>query len=266
MKKNNYLQKIFRILGNIFLYGFLGFCLLCVIVTATVQKDVDGAASIMGYQIRLVLTESMAACEETDVSHFRIKSIPARSVILLELVPEDPTEAEAWYADLAVGDVLTFRYLYNSQVTITHRILSIEPEENGYCITLIGDNKSESGELMTQVIHTGEVHSPNYVIGRVVASNYPIGILLTMFREPVGLVLLVILPATIVILYELFRVFSLLQAERRRKASELAAAKEAELDALRRRVAMLEGMPSTENEPHPESDPLSEKADEERTA
>jgi hypothetical protein len=266
VKRNNSWKKIGGIFGSILLYGFLGLCLLCVILTATVQKDADGAASVMGYQIRLVLTESMAACAETDVSHFRIKSIPARSLILLELVPEDAEQAEAWYADLSVGDVLTFRYLYNSQVTITHRIQSIEPEEGGYCITLLGDNKSESGELMTQVIHTGEAHSPNYVIGRVIASSYPIGLLLTMLREPIGLLFLVILPATLVMLYELVRVFSLLQAEKRRKASALAAEKEAELDALRRRVAMLEGTASDKEESHSMSDSCTKHTDGERTA
>lgn len=266
MKNKDFMKRTAGILGSIVLYCFLGFCLLCVILTAFSSKDADGAATVMGYQIRLVLTDSMAACDSTDVSDFRIKSIPSRSLILLETVPEDRKEAEEWYAELAVGDVLTFRYLYNSQVTITHRIVSIEEEEGGYCITLLGDNKDEDGEVMAQVIHTGEEHSPNYVIGRVIASSYPLGWILSLLREPIGLLFMVILPATFVIIFELVRIFSIINAEKKRKVLEEEERKEAELEALRRRVAMLEGVPQNEDLPDQCSDAPRDRTDGERTA
>ena len=52
--------------------------------------------------------------------------------------------------NVKVGDVLTFRYVYATQVTITHRITSITEEANGeFIIELAGDNKnSEDGQLI----------------------------------------------------------------------------------------------------------------------
>ena len=124
-------KKLLSILGNVLLFTVLGLLAIGVLLTALAGRDRDGTVTVLGYQLRLVTTDSMAACDKTDVSDFRIGSIPARSLILVRTVPEDREEAEEWYAALRVGDVLTFRYLYTTQVTVTHRILSIEREEEG---------------------------------------------------------------------------------------------------------------------------------------
>lgn len=238
MKKS---KTILAVCANVILYTLLGIGLICVLVTALAGKDRDGTVTVLGHQIRLVTTDSMAACEETDVSGFAIGSIPARSLILVETVPDSPEEAEEWYASLSVGDVLTFRYLYTTQVTITHRILSIEREEEGYCITLVGDNKANADGLMVQEIHTADTQSPNFVLGRVIGKSYPIGLALSLLREPIGLLLMIILPAFIVILLEVLRIVSLLQGERKRRAREEAERRERELEELRSKLARLEG-------------------------
>ena len=234
-------KKLLSILGNVLLFTVLGLLAIGVLLTALGGRDRDGTVTVLGYQLRLVTTDSMAACDKTDVSEFRIGSIPARSLILVRTVPEDREEAEEWYAALRVGDVLTFRYLYTTQVTVTHRILSIEREEEGYCITLAGDNRADGEGLMTQIIHTADTNSPNFVLGRVVGKSYLAGLLLSLLRRPVGLVLLVILPSLIVIVLEILRIVSLLQGERRRRAQEEAAERERELEELRRKLARLEG-------------------------
>ncbi len=234
-------KKILSILANVILFAFLGLLAIGVLLTALAGRDRDGTVTVLGYQLRLVTTDSMAACDKTDVSDFRIGSIPARSLILVKTVPEDPKEADEWYAALQEGDVLTFRYLYTTQVTVTHRILSIEGEERGYCITLAGDNRADGDGLMTQVIHTADTQSPNFVLGKVVGKSYLAGLFLGLLRRPVGLVLLVILPSLIVILLEVLRIVSLLQGERKKRAREEAEEKERELEELRRRLARLEG-------------------------
>ena len=94
---------------------------------------------------------------------------------------------------------------------------------------------------MTQIIHTADTNSPNFVLGRVVGKSYLAGLLLSLLRRPVGLVLLVILPSLIVIVLEILRIVSLLQGERRRRAQEEAAERERELEELRRKLARLEG-------------------------
>ena len=46
--------------------------------------------------------------------------------LIFKISSENAEEAKAWYADLKVGDVLTFKYVYVRQETITHRIIDIE--------------------------------------------------------------------------------------------------------------------------------------------
>ena len=118
-------KKISSIVLSVLMYVFIAICLVTVFITVSSKKDTDGAAEIFGYQMRVVTSDSMAKSEYTDVSNFKIKDIPIRSMIFIDTVPDDPEKADEWYRDLKVGDVLTFRYVYTTQVTITHRITSI---------------------------------------------------------------------------------------------------------------------------------------------
>lgn len=235
------LKKISSITLNALLYLFLALCIFAVIMTVTSKKDVDGAAELFGHQMHVVTTDSMAECELTDVSDFDVKSIPARSMIFVELVPENETEADAWYKNLKVGDVLTFRYVYTSQVTITHRIASIEEKSTGgYVIELAGDNKnSESGQLY-QTIDTSLSDSPNYVIGKVTGQSLLLGFIISLLKSPVGIIFIVIVPCFIIILLEILKIVSAYGAERKKREQEEKAKKDSELDELRRRLAELE--------------------------
>jgi hypothetical protein len=117
----------------------------------------------------------MAACDHTDVSGYRIKDIPIRSLIFVRMIPEDPDDAYEWYQNLQVGDVLTFRYVYTNQVTITHRITSItEKETRGFLIELAGDNKNAESDQLYQTIDTSIPNSTNYVIGKVLMVLRPL--------------------------------------------------------------------------------------------
>ena len=69
------------------MYLFLALCIFAVVITAASKKDVDGAAEIFGYQIRIAASDSMAKCDMTDVSEYRIKSIPLRSMVFVRMVP-----------------------------------------------------------------------------------------------------------------------------------------------------------------------------------
>ena len=147
-------KKIGKIALDVLLYIFLAICIFAVIVTVISKRDSDGAAEVFGYQMRVVTSDSMSESEFTDVSAYKIKDIPIRSMVFVKVMPDDPAEADEFYRSLKVGDVLTFRYVYTTQVTITHRITDIEEIEGGFKITLAGDNKnSEDGQLV-QVIDT----------------------------------------------------------------------------------------------------------------
>ena len=240
-------KKIRKIISNTVAYLFLALCLFAVTVTVLSKRDSDGAANILGYQMRVVISDSMTACEHTDVSQYKIKDIPVRSMIFVRTMPEDPVKADEWYRNLKVGDVLTFRYVYATQVTITHRVVSVtEKETGGFIIELAGDNKNSSDRQLNQVIDTSVPYNPNYVIGKVVGQSYIIGCAMTFLQQPAAIVFLIILPCLIIMVFEIFKVAKLLGGDKKSHAQVQLSEKEQELEELRRRLAALESMASKE--------------------
>jgi hypothetical protein len=241
MDKKQVLKKTLKITGDVLLYAFVIICLFSVLLTITAKKDPDGTATIFGRQMRYVQTASMEKCDETDVSKFEIKDIPVNSMIFIEAVPKNAEEAAAWYSDLKVGDVLTFKYVYLRQETITHRIIAIEEKATGgYIIKLAGDNKSENSENLVQVIDTSDANSMNYVIGKVTSTNYLFGLFITTLKHPAGIVCLIIMPAFAIMLFEIYKVMKLINADKKSKENAERQAQKNELEELRRRLAELE--------------------------
>lgn len=208
--------KIGRILCDIIIFIFLAVCAFSVLVTVLSRKDADGAAEVFGYQMRVVTSDSMAECEHTDVSAYKIKDIPVRSMVFVKMMPQAPAEADAFYRSLQVGDVLTFRYVYTTQVTITHRITSItEKDTGGFIIELAGDNKNSEDANLTQVIDTSVPNNTNYVIGKVVGHSYLLGFIMSFLKQPVGIVLFVIVPCFIIIMLEVLKIARVLEEDKR---------------------------------------------------
>ena len=233
------------------MYVFLAMCIFTVLLTVLSKKDTDGAANIFGYQLRVVTSDSMSKSEYTDVSSFDIKDIPIRSMVFIKLIPEDPTEADKWYGDLSKGDVLTFRYVYTTQVTITHRITNIyEKDTGGYVIELSGDNKSSEDGHLVQIIDTSIPNNTDYVIGKVVGQAKLFGNLMSFLMQPIGIILLIILPCFAIILFEVLKIIKIFVSDRKQKEREELEQKDRELDELRRKISELEKTndhkPSTE--------------------
>lgn len=241
MEKTQPFKKIVTVLANILLYAFIAISIFGVIITVVSQKDPDGTVTVFGMQMRSVISPSMEKCEATDVSGYEIKDIPTNSMVFIDVAPRDKTEAEKWYADLRVGDVLTFKYVYVRQETITHRITSIEENERGgYTISLEGDNKDYDAEVLTQTIDTSEANSPNYVIGKVVGQSYPLGLLITVLKSPVGIICVVIIPALAIMIFEIVKVVRMFTEDKRNAEREEKESRERELEELRRRLSELE--------------------------
>ena len=232
-----------RIAMNVLLYLFLAICIFSVFFTMFSKKSVDGAAEILGYQMRVVTSESMAKCDLTDVSDYKIKDIPLRSMVFVKVMPDDPADAEEWYRSLKVGDVLTFRYVYTSQVTITHRITSItEKDSGGFIIELAGDNKNEDNGQLEQVIDTSIPNNTNYVIGKVVGQAKIFGFAMSFLMNPIGMVLIIMLPCVIIMMLEFIKIAKLFSSEKKEREREENAKKEQELEELRRQLAELEAV------------------------
>lgn len=240
-------KSVFRVIGNVLLYLLLGICLFTVVLTILTKRDSDGAATMLGYQMRVIQSPSMEKSEQTwdEVKEYDITDLPVRSLIFIKVVPEDEQEAYEWYGDIEVGDVLTFKYEYASeQPTITHRVTDIfENGEGGYTITLEGDNQGSEEypyQTMEQIIHTQE-GGFSYVIGKVVSKSNALGLFMYALKSPAGIICLIILPCVIVIVMEVLRIVHVLGEEKREKAKEAEKQKDDELAELRRRLAQLEG-------------------------
>ena len=246
------LKKIWDIAGNVVMYIFLAVCIASIFLTVFAKKDEDGTSELFGYQMRIVVSDSMAKSEHTDVSQFKIKHIPINTMVFIKLVPDDPAAADQWYSDVDIGDVLTFRYVYTNQVTITHRVVDIkEKETGGYLIYLEGDNKNSDSELLKQVIDTSIPNSTNYIIGEVVGTNYLFGLFLSIIRKPIGAICIVIVPCFIIILLEVLKIVGVLNADKKQKAKEEMEQKENELEELRRKLAALESSQPVEKKDEP---------------
>ena len=246
---NKVIKDTVRIIGNILLCAFLAFCILTLIFTLTARRDPDGTVNLFGRQMRIVLTNSMAECEETDVSAFDIGSIPRGSVVFIRTVPEDKEARDAWYGSLREGDVLTFKYVYAAQLTITHRITEIKENDDGtgYIIRLEGDNKNtEDGALVQEIDTSKRATSFNYVIGKVTGQSYLLGLLLTLFKSPFGLILIIV-ASILIIGFEVFKLVRMATADKREREDKEKEEKDNELEELRRRLAELESSKSLEN-------------------
>lgn len=248
--KNSAIKKALRVTGDAALFIVILFALFALVLSIAAKKDSDGTATVFGYQLRFVRSDSMDKCDLTDVSGYKIKSIPVKSCIFVQVAPEDEEQKREWYGRLQVGDVLTFRYVYTKQETITHRIVSIEEKaDGGYIITLEGDNKNADSEQLRQTIDTSLTDSPNYVIGKVTGQSYILGLIVYAFRTPVGVICLIIIPCLIIIGFEIARLVRVLSADKKEKAKEKKQRQAEEIEELKRRLEFLQNQNNTAENP-----------------
>ncbi len=241
MRKINFdketLKKALKIAGDVLVLLVIAFAMFVLVVTISAKKDSDGTDTVFGRQLRFVQSDSMAACSQTDVSGYKIKSIPVKSCVFVEVAPESDTEKNAWYGSLKVGDVLTFKYVYTKQETITHRIVEIrEKETGGFIIILEGDNKNSDSKLLRQEIDTSLADSPNYVIGKVTGQSYFIGLLVYALKTPVGIVCLIIIPCMVIIAFEVLRLVKLFGKEKKAQLQEQQEKQANEIEELKRQL------------------------------
>lgn len=239
------LKKVWKIVGNISLYFFLVMGLCTIILSVSIKKDADGAMTVFGKQLRFVRSDSMAECSLTDVSDYEIGSIPARTLIWIDIVPQTESEAIEWYQAIQVGDVLTFRYqIAGGQETITHRVVAIEEKAEGIhrVFTLQGDNKgSRETDISVQIIDSSQADTSfNYIIGKVKGKSVFWGWVIYALRSPVGIICLIILPCLIIIGMEVARIIGVIGEEKRTKQKIENEKKDDEIEALKKQLAKLQ--------------------------
>ena len=245
-------NKAVRITLTVLTYVFVALCIFFVIFSV-VSKRTNGAVTMFGYQARIVISESMAKCDKTDVSGYDIKDIPLKSMVFIEVVPENQDDAKAWYGSLEVGDVLTFNYKYDRQETITHRIADISPNKKasgeftgGYTITLRGDNvaladnpNAGQADIDAQVINT-DLAGVNYVIGKVTGQSVFLGNVIYALTQPIGIALVIILPSAIIMVLEIVKIVNIVMDEKKNKAQQKRDEQQDEIEQLKRQLEELQ--------------------------
>lgn len=246
--------KIVNIVSNILLYIFFALSIVLLSISILSKKDSDGAVNIFGYQSRIVISESMEKNEDTydQIKDYKIKDLPIKTMVFIQVVPSDEEEAKDWYEDIKVGDVLTFRYVYDTrQETITHRVIEKEINKNndGYIITLQGDNRGTKSQAGKQYIDTSETESLNYIVGKVVGQSYVMGLLVTALKSPVGIVLMVILPCSILIIIEIIKIVNYFNSAKKLKQQEEVNKQKDEIEELKRKLEELTKNNSSDDKP-----------------
>lgn len=239
------LKKIKEIIFNILTYSFVAISLVMLILCIFSKKDNDGAVSLFGYQMRIVISESMEKNELTynDIKKYRIKNIPVKSLVLIKTVPDNINKKLKFYSNLNIGDVITFRYLIGTkQETITHRIIDIGNNEFGKYIDLQGDNivLSDNTSTSIQHININDENSPSYVIGKVIGKSYILGVILFAIKKPLGMFLLVIIPAFIIMVVELIKIINYFYLRKKEKAEKQILEQKQELEQLKQKLESLE--------------------------
>ena len=224
-KPKTVLQKILDVALTVIVVIVVIIAIFVLFVTITSKKSPDGAANIFGYQMRTILTGSMEKCkhedpseecDHVDVSKYEIGHLPVDTMIFIELVPEDKDEANEWYKNLKVGDVLTFQY--TGMGVVTHRIIEIEPNSTGgYEIDLMGDNRGDDGTAGVQTIITNNADSANRVIGKVVGQSVFLGKAVTIIRKPVGAIFVILVPCLLIVIVEVVKIIVILTEDKRAK-------------------------------------------------
>ena len=238
--KNNKKQLTIKALSGVFsfmIYSFLACAILLAGYTVINKKGNQEGVALFNYQFRTVLTNSMAENELTNVDDYKIKSFSPNTMLVIQTVPILQEDKEDWYSKLKVGDVLTFKYVYVRQETITHRITKITEKKNGgYVIELKGDNVMGRATSNVQVIDTSLVDSPNYVIGKVVKTSKVIGVLVNQMQKPLVMVISVIVPTCVIILYEFAKLIRIKSLNQVKNLQEQIAKKEEEIKILKKQL------------------------------
>ena len=264
-------QKVLRALqiaGDVLFCLIIAFALFVLIISVSAKRDADGTANVFGYQLRFVRSGSMEKCDQTDVSGYKIKSIPVKSCVFIKKAPapDDQQALNEWCSALSVGDVLTFQYSKYGAANIqdkviTHRIVKIEPKEGGYIITLEGDNKNDTGSVGQQVIDTTKADGLDYIIGKVEGQSYFLGLCVYALKSPIGLIFIIIVPCMIVIAYEVIKIITVLNKDKKDRQQQEKTAKEDEIALLRKQLEELQKSGGTAEAPRQNADAETEPSD-----
>ena len=244
-KQHSKAYKIVNIILDVLFVAFAVFAITAIIFRSTTSNNKNGR-SINGTQLRTVETASMAENNHIDpetYKSYKIKTLPVNTLISIKEVTEK--NSDKFYSDLKVGDVVTFVYYTTinnkkGQYVFTHRLTAKDEVTDGYRLTLMGDAEKPSGGV--QIVYTNPTtaeQSFSYVIGKVTWSNHPVGEVVSFVKSRNGILLLVVLPCSILFLYEIGKIIYLVSKDKKMKKQLAVEEKQNQLDSSQAEIEAL---------------------------
>ncbi|MFA6314892.1 MAG: signal peptidase I [Candidatus Paceibacterota bacterium] len=115
-------------------------------------------------------------------------------------------------SDYKVGDIITFGPNTKTQIPTTHRITEVRVQEGQMVYRTRGD--ANNGEDLKEV-------SMSEIIGKVYFSVPYVGYIIDFVKKPIGLILVVVLPAIFIIYDEVRKIIKEARKIKKRNASSI---------------------------------------------
>jgi signal peptidase len=171
-KQNTAALSFKKIFGNL-LFALLLLIAALLVISLLSVKISGGPPAVAGHHLYIVLSGSMSP------------AFDAGSLVFVK-----PTPA----GDIQEGDIITYRGLGDSEKLISHRVVEINLGNDGPNFTTKGD--------ANEVIDPNPVLAKN-LVGKVTLAIPYLGYCLEFIQTKQGLLLLIIMPASLVLLLEL---------------------------------------------------------------
>ena len=212
-KKNSKSKIVVNILewaGIIIFAAFAIFCLLF----ATQNPTSKSSGNVFGYETRLVVSASMEGEDSFyKDKNFSIGKIKTGSLVFMKSLPGDKkSDAYRLFIEgIKEGDVLTFTpQVISNEISITHRVIKIEKNNNVTYFTTKGDAPGIEAE---------ETFPENNIIGKVTWTSHFLGVMYTNFFSNKPLIAVVILVPTLTIMgFEVYKIVKIVKEDKAEKA------------------------------------------------
>lgn len=113
---------------------------------------------------------------------------------------------------------------------------------------------------LLQVIDTSEDYSPDHIVGKVTGTSFIFGWFISTLKSKLGIVLMVIVPALAIIVFEVIKILRLFGAEKKEKFDIEKQQHLDEIEELKRKLAQLEA--NEKKDDVPKTEPEDEKTSE----
>ena len=195
------LKKIIKISGNVLFAVII--LIVAVVVFFVFQSRIPGVTpGIAGYRLYIVLSGSMEPALHTG------------SLVLVHSVNVD---------SLAVNDIITFKDFDGTDKLITHRIVAINS----------GEQLSFSTRGDANNVNDYKTIPASDVVGKVRLTLPYVGYLMDFARSKLGILVLVIIPGSLIALFEMWKLLKFAIQLDRERQGKIRAEVEKKADAER---------------------------------